>query len=121
MTPTDLNGQTILRLEEQLRQERKVFDQTLTHSERWFTLRLRLGYLAAVLLPSFFLLSSYIVINYDKYPGGVITAASGALFADVLGLILSVWKLVLNPDSLPKAKPLINAAEAIEKSARTET
>lgn len=111
MKPTVIDSQTILRLEEQLRQERKVFDQTLAHSERWFTLRLRLGYLAAILLPSFFLFCSYLIINHENYPSAVVTAASGALFADVLGMIVSVWKLVLNPDSLPKAKPLINAAQ----------
>lgn len=113
MTPPDTETQRVLRLEEQLRQERMVFDQTLGHAERWFTLRLRLGYIAAVLLPSFFVLASLLVINHTDYPTAVVTSASGALFMDVLGMVLAVWKLVLNPDSLPKAAPLINTADAV--------
>lgn len=45
MNNFNLNAQKILRLEEQLRQEREVFDQRKLHSERWFTLRLRMGYI----------------------------------------------------------------------------
>lgn len=121
MTPPDFDSQKVLRLEEQLRQERTVFDQTLAHTERWFTLRLRLGYLAAVLLPSFFLLASYFIIEHEAYPVAVVNAASAALFVDVIGLVLAVWKLVMNPDSMPKATPLIDIADSQRAKDSRET
>lgn len=113
MTSPEMSSQMLMRLEEQLRQEREVFDQRKVHGERWFTLRLRMGYMAVVLLPLFMCITSYIIFNSDKFPSSVVTLSATALLADVLGTILSVWKLVLNPDSISKAEPVTNSFNKI--------
>lgn len=113
MTTPEMNAQMLMRLDEQLRQEREVFDQRKAQDERWFTLRLRMGYMAAVLLPLFMVVTSYIIFNSDRFPPSVVALSATALLADVLGTILSVWKLVLNPDSVSKTEPVTNSFDKI--------
>lgn len=118
MAPANIDAVKLLRLEEQIRQEREIFDQRKTHEERWFTLRLRMGYMAIVLLPLVMLITSYIVLHHENFPSAVVTSSAAALFVDVLGLLISIWKLVLNPSSVSKAEPLISG---FEKLAAEET
>ena len=108
MSASNINAAALLRVEEQLRQERETFDQRKEQEAQWFLLRLRMGYAAVILLPTIILISTYILFNYHTFPATVVTAAGGALFADVVGLIVAVWKVVLNPGSVTKLEPLIN-------------
>lgn len=113
MSAPEMTTQKLMRLEEQLRQEREIFDQRKTQGERWFSLRLRMGYMAVLLLPLFMGITAYIIFNSEKFPSSVVTLSATALLADVLGTILSVWKLVLNPDSISKAEPVTNSFDKI--------
>jgi hypothetical protein len=101
-----LDAERLERAQERLRQERETFDQRKLQAARWFNIRLRMGYLAAVLLPSVMALSVYFLINYEHFPSSVSAAASGALFVDTLGLVMSVWRLVLNPGSITNLEPV---------------
>lgn len=96
---------------ERLRQERETFDQRKEQQERWFVLRLRMGYVAAVLLPTIAALSGYIVANPADYSPAAVTAASGALLVDVLGLLGAVWKIVLSPESVTKLSPVTTTVQ----------
>ena len=40
------------------------------------------------------------------FPVGVVTTAGAALFVDVLGLLIAVWKIALNPDFHAKLSPI---------------
>jgi hypothetical protein len=99
--------QTYLRLEERLRQERETFEQRKGQEREWFLLRLRMGYIAVVMLPGVALACGYILFNHVSFTSPVITAAGAALFTDVLGLLVAVWKVVLNPGSVARLEPLI--------------
>ncbi len=90
---------------EKLRQEKETFDQRKEQENRWFKLRLIMGYSAVVLLAAIMVVSSFIVLNYKEFPAFVVTAAGGALFGDVLGLLICVWKIVLNPNFMTKLEP----------------
>jgi hypothetical protein len=90
----------LARAEEQLRQERFTFDQAKRHEGLWFVLRLVMGY-AAVLL-----LASYILFNVSQFPPAVVTAAGAAIFVDVLGLLIAVWKIALNPNFYARLSPV---------------
>jgi hypothetical protein len=103
---TPLTGVGSQAADERLRQERETFDQHRTHQNRWFLLRLAIGYMSVVLLPSILAVSTYILLNQTRFPTSVVTAAGGALFVDALGLIASVWKIVLNPDFMTKLAPM---------------
>jgi hypothetical protein len=100
---------------EKLRQEKETFDQRKKQENRWFRLRLIMGYSAVVLLAAIMVVSSMIVLNHQKFPPGVVTAAGGALFGDVLGLLICVWKIVLNPEFITKLSPATSTIQSYDE------
>jgi len=106
MANSFLSPVAIERATEQLRQERETFNQAKQHEARWFVLRLVMGYSAVVLLGGVMVVASYILFNASAFPAAVVTAAGGALFVDVLGLLIAVWKIALNPDFHAKLSPV---------------
>ena len=83
---------------EELRRQREVFHQRRTHATRWFTLRLVMGYSAIVLMTFIMLGAFYILIHSTRFPAEVVTSACAALFIDTLGLLVTIWKIVLKGD-----------------------
>ncbi|RCK72170.1 MAG: hypothetical protein ANABAC_2151 [Anaerolineae bacterium] len=96
----------IERIRERLRQERETFDQHKAHENRWFQLRLVMGYASVVLLTAIMILSAIILLNHQRYSPNVVTAAGAALFVDALGLVISIWKIVFNPDFMTRLAPV---------------
>ena len=96
----------IERADEKLRQEREIFNQRRIHDSRWFHLRLIMGYTSVVLLGSVMAVASVILFNNSEYPQSVVTAAGAALFIDVLGMLIGVWKIVLAPTSSGELQPV---------------
>jgi len=91
---------------EKIRQESETFDQLKKHDRQWFLLRLIMGYSAVALLICILIISAIIIFNYKDYPEKIIGWAGPALFIDILGLIFTVWKVVLNPDFATKLSPV---------------
>ena len=110
---TDITADTIAveTAMERLRQEQETFDQNKAHAERWFVLRLRMGYSAAVMLPAIGAISGLIVLRPELYSTWTVNTATGVLFTDVLGLLAAVWKVVLNPSSIPKLSPVTSTKQ----------
>lgn len=102
---THLTPIMVERAAEQLRQERETFDQQKKQEHLWFKLRLIMGFASIVLLGAVMIISVYILFNNGDFPKDVVTAAGAALFIDVLGLLISVWKMVVNPQSSTKLQP----------------
>jgi len=96
----------VARATEQLRQERETFDQAKQHEGRWFVLRLVMGYAAVILLAAIMVVASYVLFNGSAFPAAVVTAAGAALFVDVLGLLIAVWKIALNPNFYARLGPV---------------
>lgn len=99
----------LIRANEQVRQERETFNQAKKHDAQWFVLRLVMGYAAVVLLTAIMLVASYVLFNESKFSTGVVTVAGAALFVDVLGLLIAVWKIAINPDSKAQLEPVTRA------------
>lgn len=95
---------------ERIRQERETFDQHKRHENLWFGLRLTMGFSSVLLLISIMIVSSIILFNNDKFPSNVVTAAGAALFVDILGLLIGVWKIALNPNFLTKLTPVTDTS-----------
>ncbi len=114
MGDSDVTATEFLRLEERIRQEQETFNLRKEHEERWFNLRLRMGYMAVLVLPFILLVCSTIIYNHESLPPSVVTLASSALLVDVLGLLISVWKLILNPSSINKTEPIIRGFERVK-------
>lgn len=98
------------RASEQLRQERETFDQAKKQEHLWFVLRLSMGFSSIVLLSAVMFVAVYILFNYAVFPTAVVTTAGAALFADVLGLLIGVWKIALNPKSVTKLQPVTQSS-----------
>ena len=91
---------------ERLRQERETFDLAKAHARRWFGLRLLIGYVSIVLLPVVATVCTYVVVHPTLYSGQITVWATGALGADVIGIVWTVLKVVLNPVSMTKLTPV---------------
>lgn len=113
---SELSPVIVERASEQLRQERETFDQAKSHEHLWFILRLVMGFSSVVLLISVMVVSIYILINHTDFPEAVVVSAGAALFADVLGLLVGVWRIALNPESVTKLTPVTQSSipDAVE-------
>lgn len=95
------------RAAESLRQAQETFDQRKAHVERWFKMRLTMGWVAVILLPTIFIVTTYIVFNDEQFPAAAVSAASGALFLDVLGIVVFVWRVVFSEPPPASLHPTI--------------
>ncbi len=96
----------LARAEEQLRQERETFDQQRRQDRLWFNLRLTVGYSSIALLGGIVSACVLIIAHDPMFAPAVVLSATGVLFSDVLGLLVTVWKVVLNPGRLTRLAPV---------------
>jgi len=59
-----------------------------------------------VLFIAVMVVASYILFNTSDFPASVVKSAGAAFFADVLGMLIGVWKIALNAGFLAKAAPV---------------
>jgi len=107
----DLGPIDFERASENLRQERETFDQRKRQDNRWFLLRLAMGYSSIVLLTSIMVFSAWVLLRAKDFAPSVVASAGAALFGDVLGLLISVWKIALNPNFTTKLAPVTQAVK----------
>src|SRR5436305_1871144 len=93
------------RAEEQLRQERETFEHHKALAARWFLLRLSVGYTSVAALVIVLGVCVYILMRTDAFPVNVVTAAGATLFGDVMGLVATIWKVVLSPGTVASLTP----------------
>lgn len=91
---------------EQLRQERETFDQAKARDVRWFTLCLTIGYAGIGLLFAIALVSGCILLHPANYSTATIGIAATTLLVDILGLVASIFKLVLQQGNAVPLKPV---------------
>jgi hypothetical protein len=78
-----------------------------------------MGYSSIILLAAVIVISSYVLFNNASFAPPVVTTAAAALFADTLGLIVSVWKVVFNPDFMTKLAPITQLEASEERFFQT--
>jgi hypothetical protein len=101
-----LTAVEIERAAEKIRQEKETFNQQKDHVERWFKLRLTMGYTSVALLTGIMGICSFVLLRPTESPNFVLESAGGALFVDVLGLLVSVWKIALKAELAGKLAPV---------------
>jgi len=101
ITPIDIE-----RAAERVRQEKETFDQRKQQDKLWFILKLIMGFFSIILLAGIAIVATYILLNNKDFSTSVVKSAGVALFVDILGLLISVWKIVLNPNSVTKLEPV---------------
>jgi hypothetical protein len=103
------------RAAEQLRQERKTFEQRRLHEARWFRLRLVMGYTSVGLLIGVMVTAIFILVGYENFPSSIVVSAGVALFTDVLGVMLGLWKIALTPQFNSKGPAITIRETRIKK------
>jgi hypothetical protein len=91
---------------EALRQERICFDDTRLHFNRWIILKLIMGYSALAILVCIMSICGFVVFNYSKFNDKIILCCIGVLFTDIVGLMITVYKIVLRENNLQEFKPI---------------
>jgi hypothetical protein len=81
--------------QEYLRQARETFDQRKKQDGRWNILRLVMGWIAVVLLPGVGVTSGWIIFHHTEFSVETVTVATSTLLVDTVGLVISVWRIVL--------------------------
>jgi hypothetical protein len=76
-----------------------------------------MGYTATVMLPIIAVACAYVLFNHPQFPQSVVASAGAALLVDVLGLLIAVWKVVLNPGSVTRLDPVISIGSASTSAA----
>jgi hypothetical protein len=99
-----------VRGDEQLRQEREAFDQKKAQSAQWFALRLSMGWAALAIGVWVAVVFGFIILRHAEFPWWVVSTASTGLIAEIAGLPVAVWKLVLSPASIAALEPVTGAA-----------
>jgi hypothetical protein len=97
---------TDARARERLRQERETFNQAKAHDARWFRLRLAMGYAGIGLLLAIAVVSGCILLHPASFATATIAIAATTLLVDMLGLVVSIVKLVLQQGSAVPLKPI---------------
>ena len=106
----------LLEFEETLRQKRETFDQRRQQDARWFNLRLTMGFMATFLLPVVAFVMLLIMSFHERFPSSVVVWAGGVLFADVVGLLIAIWKFVLNPSSVKRLEPVTSVKSSLDET-----
>ena len=105
----------IRRALERLRQERETFDQRQRQDARWFQLRMTMGGLAVLIIPTLIVIC-VVFISDPHQSAAVKSLAASALLVDILGLVAAVWKVVLNPASLTQLSPVTESSAEVAPS-----
>lgn len=85
----------ISRKQERLRQERAAFDSHERRTERWFLLRLVMGWVSVPGLLALGCFAGWVMVHHDEFQSGVVAMAASAILVDSLGLFVFVWRIVL--------------------------
>lgn len=67
---------------------------TPAQQKKWFALKLVMGYISILLLAGVMVVCTIILLHPNNYPSYEVKGAMAALFVDILGLIVTVWKVV---------------------------
>jgi hypothetical protein len=111
----------LVRAQEQLRQERDTFDSQMRQYKRNCLLRITMGWLAALLLPSIAAVCAWLVTQDDGVSARTQELATAALLVDVLGVVLSVWRGVVGSAPVAPVLPVTNGAVPDVAHPRPET
>jgi hypothetical protein len=90
---------------ERIRQEQEIFNHRLKKDKRSNNLKLFIGYTAILLLTGILIFSIYILVNNSEFPEKIVDKALYALFGDILGLIITVWRFSMKNNNADNLEP----------------
>jgi hypothetical protein len=100
---------------ERLRQEAETFDLRKAHADRWFAWRLAAAYVGLVQLPVISSFCIWIIATPEQRAPTVVLWATGVLGTEILGVVVAVVRMALNPSASPKLMPVTPAAKRLPR------
>jgi hypothetical protein len=101
LTPIDFS-----RANEQLRQESESFNQIKRQNSLWFFLRLIMGYISILIILIVLIICIYVLLNNKQYDANAVLTSFITILVDIIGLMINVWKIVLNPQTFKQIEPV---------------
>lgn len=80
---------------ERLRRERETFDLAKRHADRWFGLRLGMGYTGIILLEVVVGVCIFVILNPLTYGAAGVNLAMGILCVDVLSQVAIILRFLM--------------------------
>jgi len=90
--PARLDAVALAQAEERLRQERELFDQKKAQDQKSFQLRLAIGWTTIAVFVAICAFCGYVILNHSDFSVGTVAAATSALLAEALGLVIATIK-----------------------------
>jgi len=94
---------------ERLRQERETFDLTKRHADRWFSLRLGMGYAGIILMEVVVGVCIWVILNPLTYGAAGVNWTMGVLCVDVLGQVAIILRFVMSRGAVTRLAPITSA------------
>ncbi|MFJ4365745.1 hypothetical protein ACIP4S_16490 [Streptomyces chartreusis] len=104
------NAILLAQAEERLRQERLMANESIARARAFRRLQVSAGWTGILMLPAMAIFCVVVLMKYETVPGEMTAAASGALFVDVLGVVVAAyrsWAIKRAPDE--PLKPVTKA------------
>jgi hypothetical protein len=123
ISPDELTADvlSLLRLQEQLRQERESFVQAKAERQLRLTVYRRVAMVATGLLPFITAVCSYIILKHADFGAGTVTAATGTLFGEVVGVSAFFFKATTRDQGGSKAlAPVTRALPATARGSKRQ-
>ena len=92
---------------EKLRQEQVTFNQGAKRDTMLLVLQSVMGAVAVIAFVAILVWALNVLNNSDNYHNATVISAVVALLGEFAGLLISIWKIVLNPIFFTKLKPEI--------------
>ena len=89
-----------------LEQEKICFEENRKHFNRWNILKLVMGYSAISILVCIMLICGFVIFNHAKFSEEIVLACLVALFTDIIGLMIAIYKIVLKENNITDFIPV---------------
>jgi len=94
---------------ERLRRERETFDLAKRHADRWFGLRLGMGYTGIILLEVVVGVCMFVILNPLTYGAAGVNLAMGILRVDVLSQVAIILRFLMGRGAVNPLAPITSA------------
>ncbi len=94
---------------ERLPQERETFDLAKRHADRWFGLRLGMGYAGIILMEVVVAVCIWVILNPLTYGTVGVNCALGVLCVDVLSQVTIILRFVMSRGAVTRLAPITSA------------
>jgi hypothetical protein len=113
-TSSDITADAVslMRAQEQVRQERDAFNSQLQQYRRMAVLRFAMGCIALGMLPLVAIFCWWLIVHSSQASSTTKEIAAATLLIDVIGLVTWIWRGVVGTSPVTQVSPVTTGAVA---------